>query len=780
MARWSRHNPALAVCLALVALLMLVLTAGSISAALGLQSAASRLRSERDVAQRHAARAERAENDATEKLWNADLARAQAGRWSGRVGRRFDGLDAIKQAASLDILPERRQELRDEAIACMSLVDLNASRRGGTGESKYMARALAFDPKQERFVSLDADGMLRVRRVSDGAEFLLLAIPKALEYWPTFSPDGRYLVVEYDVYGAKPKNCQVWDLDRRKLIESLTSYGTAFSFSADGRQIAIGQFGGSIWFYDLPDGQIAGRWESGSTARPIVFHPDGSQLAVVKHHGSIIRICDRKTGHVLKTLSNPGEVNNLDWRGDGRLLAAACGTKIQIWDMGSAALLSVLDGHQSAGIDVDFSHAGDLLASRSWDGTTMIWDPISGRPHLRLPGAFLGWGSDDQSVLIALDSQVISYEVERGAECRTLSHGFVGNRTPPLKNGPWSVDFSPDGRLLASAGVDGVRIYRASDGRELGHLAIGFTTSLLFEPGGGILTWNDTLGLTRWPHKRETDGTVVIGPPEELPMRSLRGNDYCYLASDRAATRLLVTDRRNDQGLLVATKALRDPATPLRHVSLNNVALSPDGRWAATGTWKGSDVKIWDTARGALAKEWPSDDASVCFSPDGLWFVTCHDEFYRFYQVGSWQPGPIIPHGFTSFAGPMAFRPDSHLMAIVKSVRHQSIVQLIDPASGREIALLQAAEAVAITRLAFSPDGRQLAAATQSHRIQLWDLHMVRQRLISMGLGQSFPSDQISPPITEDSPVTSVRLIGADPESINRLHSGPGARPAPR
>ena len=737
-ARWCRHNPALAGCIGLVAVLMLVLTAGSISAAV-------RLRAQRDVAEGHAARAERAENDATEKLWSADLAVAQAGRWSGRIGRRFEGLGALKQAAALDTFPERRRELRDEAIACMALLDLRASTRWEEGRSKNTAGALNVDPKHDRFVRVDPDGMLRLRRASDGAELLPLSIPKAREYWVRFSPDGRYLVVEYDVLERKPANCQVWDLDRGELITALTSYLTAYDFSPDGQQMAIARMGGSVSFYDLPSTKLAGRWEAGATVRPIAFHPNGTQFAVVEHHGSDIRICDRKTGRVLQTLVNPNSVEQLAWRRDGRLLAASCGTKVQIWDMDSSALLSVLDGHQSAGIGFSFNDAGDLLATSSWDATTMIWDPVSGRSHIRLPGTFFGWGPDDRSLLIALDSRVISYELEHGAECRTLSHGLVGNRTPPLKGGPWTVDFSPDSRLLASAGVDGVRIYRPTDGVEIGHLAIGFTESALFEPAGGLLTYNSTLGLARWPARQETAGAVVFGPPENLPLPPNQIDDGRYLAIDREGGRLLATDWGNDQAVLIATAQPRQPAVLMPHFHINHVALSPDGRWAATGTWKGSGVKIWDTARGSLAKEWPSGEASVGFSPDGRWFVTCHGDAYRFYHVGSWQPGPVIPHGSTTSRGPMAFRPDSRVMAIVKSVMHQPVVQLIDPTTGEEIAILQAPDAnPIISRLCFSPDGRQLAAATESHRIQLWDLHKIRERLVTMGLGQSFPADQTS------------------------------------
>jgi eukaryotic-like serine/threonine-protein kinase len=761
MARWSRHNPALAGSLGLVAVLLLALTAGSIWAAVGLQRAASRLRTERDVAQSHSNRAQRAENDATEKLWGADLARAQAGRWSGRVGRRFEGLEALKQAAALEVFTEQRGELRDEAIACMSLFDLRTSRQWEDGPGRYTAGALAFDPKHERFVRLDPDGELRVRRASDGAVLLLLSIPKALEYWPRFSPDGRYLVVTYDVSIVKPKNCQIWDLELGKLIESLPSFLTGFGFSPDGRQIVLGETGG--WadsFYDLPGGKLAKRWPSGGASLFLAFHPDGSQLAISRNHSPDVRICDQKTGNVLRTLSNPEEVESLALRGDGRLLAAACGTKIQVWDIDSGVLVSVLDGHESGGITVNFSHDGELLASGSWDGTTIIWDPITGRPHVRLPGAFLGWGPGDRSLLIRLDSRVISYDVARGTECRTLSHGMVGNRTPPLRGGPWSVDWSPDGQLLASAGVGGVRIYRASDGVELANLAIGFTESALFEPGGGLLTYNNALGLTRWAAKREAGGAILFGPRGRVPLPKNGSEDCRQFASDSLGRRLLLTDRGNGQGVLIDAAAPHEPAFLLPHANVNHAALSPDGNWAATGTWKGSNVKIWNTSSGKLVKEWPSGDATITFSPDGLLFVSCHGDAYRFYRVGSWQPGLVVPHGFATLRGQMAFRSDGRLMAIVKSVRHQEVVQLIDPATGREIAILQPPEAsLAFTRLCFSPDGRRLAAATQAHRTQLWDLHRVREQLTDMGLGQGFPSDQ-TPSTTSPAgpPVTSVRF----------------------
>jgi WD40 repeat protein len=210
------------------------------------------------------------------------------------------------------------------------------------------------------------------------------------------------------------------------------------------------------------------------------------------------------------------------------------------------------------------------------------------------------------------------------------------------------------------------------------------------------------------------------------------------------------------------------------------VALSPDGCWAATGAWKGTAVKVWDTGRGTLAKEWPAVNATVGFSPDGVWFVTCHGDAYRFFHVGSWQAGLVIPHGSATAANPFAFRPDSQVMAIVKAVRHQSVIQLIDPATGRDIASLQAPEVLGITSIRFSPNGNQLAVATVSHRIQVWDLDRVRNQLATLGLDDGFPSGPTSPTTTAGvKTVTSVRFIGADPIWIDRQRAEREARSVP-
>src|SRR6185503_8441848 len=97
-----------------------------------------------------AGHARRAEQEAREQLWQSYLDQARARRWSGRAGHRFDSLNVLKTAA--EIRPSL--ELRNEAIACVSMLDVRPVKTIERSGFDFVA----FDAAYQRYVKSDDAG----------------------------------------------------------------------------------------------------------------------------------------------------------------------------------------------------------------------------------------------------------------------------------------------------------------------------------------------------------------------------------------------------------------------------------------------------------------------------------------------------------------------------------------------------------------------------------------------------------------------------------------------
>src|SRR5262249_45501255 len=143
---------------------------------------------------------------------------------------------------------------------------------------------------------------------------------------------------------------------------------------------------------------------------------------------------------------------------------------------------------------------------------------------LSVKAGLVAIGPDDRQVVLReQETHVGFWELADGRECRALHHGMVGNRTPrPDAWGPHALDFSADGRLLASSATAGVRLWDPSTGTPVPHLPLGAVGTVQFSPDGShLLTCCDTSdpGLRIWPLRASGDGTeggLRIGPPRSF------------------------------------------------------------------------------------------------------------------------------------------------------------------------------------------------------------------------------------------------------------------------
>jgi WD40 repeat protein len=240
----------------------------------------------------------------------------------------------------------------------------------------------------------------------------------------------------------------------------------------------------------------------------------------------------------------------------------------------------------------------------------------------------------------------------------------------PARWGGRGLAFSPDGVSLALGTEFGdVCLYEAESGRE--------TWSVPGEGGwfGGSLT-----ALS--PNGRQL-ATEHYGPKSAV---RLWDTDSCRILRDLSTDYVPLGASWSADGALLATGVAfdgvwlwrTDGGTLVRKLGAppsgyDRPAWSPNGVLLATVNNERA-VQVWEVGSGKLRRTLPGKGGRPTFSPDGKWLAVAVDREVRCYDVGTGEPGP-------AFAG--ADRP--------------------------------------IDAVAWSPDGKTLAAATDSRRLFLWD-----------------------------------------------------------
>jgi WD40 repeat protein len=696
-------------------------------------------------------------------------------RYSGQPGQRFEALAALKKAVAigreLGQSPEWFDRLRNEAIAALALPDVHITRSwDGFPPGTYRAE---LSPDFQLYARTASQGACSVRRVADDIE--IARLPELGEPARAGFGPGSLLVL----YGESSKRLQLWDLSGPEPIRRLDQRHAEnlSNFSADGQLIAVGFRDGSLGVYATDTGKRLHHLAAqGIPRNPLpALHATEPVVATCSYYSNLLQIRDLQTGAVRFSLTLPWRRSAMcAWSPDGRTLAISAAevdgegdrSHLYAFDAPTRSLCRthVLRGESNGGTAIEFNPAGDLLATRGWNGKVHLFDVHTGQklfvthalPCSSMPPLLR---FDPTGTLLAAarvgthENQIGLWSVSDAREYRALLHVGLGPNEQ-LEHGIGTFAIHPDGRLAVQAFKDGLALFDLETGRELKPIKLPRVSGCVCFDGAGNLLTNGFAGFFRWPVRPDPTrpGQLTVGPPEQLPFK--HGNRQ--IAASRDATVIAQAMYHGyrmwfDRGGWVVNPNAPKPVNIAKGESMVCASVHPSGRWVAFGRHM-NRVNVYEAATGQRVWQSPADRHNYCrFSSDGRWLVS-DSEGGRAYSVGgTWQPGPPLGPGI-----PWDVSPDGCLVVLGQT---EGVYRLVELATGREVARLEDPKRTAGAAV-FTPDGTRLVAAGQDG-LRVWDLRRIRAELAKLDLDWAAEPYRPGPePATVPPPLTVTVEMG--------------------